>query len=86
MLKANEQIKIQYTGTYILDDGNRVVDPLVIATSALDDFISSVTVGVLFDAPTYSYSRIIGSFTYSLTWGNIQVEDFINNYMNAHKA
>lgn len=83
---TNPQIEIQYTGTYILDDGNSVVDPLVIATSALDDFISTVTVGVLFEAPTYSYARNIGSFTYTLTWGNIQVEDFINNYMNARKA
>lgn len=83
---TNPQIEIQYTGTYILDDGNSVVDPLVIATGALDDFISSVTVTVLFQAPTYSYVRTIGFFTYTATWGNIQVEDFINAYMNAHKA
>lgn len=82
---TDSQIEIQYTGTYVLDDGNSVVNPLVIATGASDDFISSVTVSVVFSSPTYSYVRNIGSFTYSVTWGNLQVEDFINSYMDAHK-
>jgi hypothetical protein len=81
----NYQIEIQFTGTYTLDEGCTIVDPLVIAVSATDDFVSSVAVACLFQAPTYSYYRNIGSFNYTTTWGNLQVEAYINDYMNAHK-
>jgi hypothetical protein len=81
----NSQIEIQFTGTYKLDEGATVVDPLVIAVAATDDFVSSVAVACLFQAPTYSYYRDIGSFNYTTTWGNLQVEAYINDYMNAHK-
>lgn len=80
------QIQIQYAGTYRLDDGTTVTDPLVTATSAFDDFVQNVTVTCLFSAPTYSYSRVIGTFTYNVTWGNLQVEAFMNDYMANHKA
>ena len=81
----NPQIEIQFTGTYKLDDGTTIVNPLVIAISATDDFIQSVSVSCAFNAPTYSYGRNIGSFNYTTTWGNLQVETFIYEYMNAHK-
>ena len=81
----NYQIEIQFTGVYKLDDETQVTDPLVIAVAATDDFISSVGLACLFEAPTYSYYRNIGSFNYTTTWGNLQVEAYINDYMNAHK-
>lgn len=81
----NYQIEIQFTGTYKLDEGTTLVDPLVIAMSATDDFVSSVNVACGFQASTYSYYRNIGSFNYTTTWGNLQVEAYINDYMNAHK-
>lgn len=77
----NYQIEIQFTGTYKLDEGTTLVDPLVIATAATDDFISSVAVACSFQASTYSYYRNIGAFTYTTTWGNLQVEDYINTFM-----
>lgn len=77
----DSQIEIQFTGTYKLDEGATIVDPLVIAVAATDDFISSVAVACKFQAPTYSYQRNIGSFSYSITWGNIQVEEYINTFM-----
>lgn len=79
------QIEIQYTGVYQIDAETSVTDPLVIAVGATDDFVSSVAVSCIFQAPTYSYYRNIGSFTYNATWGNIQVEDYINTFMNARK-
>jgi hypothetical protein len=81
----NPQIEIQYTGTYRLDEDTTIINPLVIAVSATDDFVQNVSVACLFNSPTYSYGRNIGSFTYTVTWGNIQVETFINEYMNARK-
>ena len=77
----NYQIEIQFTGQYQIDADTNVTDPLVIAVAATDDFISNVAIACLFNAPIYSYYRNIGSFTYTTTWGNIQVENYINTFM-----
>ena len=77
----NPQIEIQFTGTYAIGNDIVVVDPLVIATAATDNFVDKVAVSVLFNGANYSVGQNIGSFYYVTTWGNIQVEEYINNFM-----
>jgi len=79
----NPQIEIQFTGTYQLDSTTTCVNPLAIASSATDNFVDSVDITCLFNAPTYSYIRNIGSFTYTTTWTNQDVIDYINDYMQS---
>jgi hypothetical protein len=83
---ANYQIEIQFTGTYQIDTATTVVDPLVIATEAADNFIDAVQVGCLFQQSAYSIFLNIGSFTYVDTWTNQDVIDYINSFMAGVKV
>lgn len=81
----NYQIEIQFTGTYQIDADTTVVNPMVIAANASDNFINTVSLSCFFQGSSYSYYRNIGSFEYTTTWGNLQVETYINQYMNNRK-
>lgn len=83
---ANYQIEIQFTGTYQIDAETTIVNPLVIAAEAADNFIDTVQVSCLFQNTNYSYYRNIGSFTYVDTWTNQDVIDFINSFMASVKV
>ena len=83
---ATYQIEIQFTGTYQIDIATSVVNPLVIAAEAADNFIDTVQVSCLFQNTNYSYYRSIGSFDYALTWTNQDVIDFINSFMASVKV
>lgn len=77
----NYQIEIQFTGTYQIDKDTTVVNPLVIAANADDNFISTLSISCLFQNTTYSYYRNIGDMTYTNTWSNADVENYINTFM-----
>lgn len=65
--------------------GNVLTDPLVIARSGSDDFISTVNVDCYFRNSDYSVVAPIGFFTYTDSWDNSDVENLINNFMNENK-
>lgn len=77
----NPQIEIPFVGTYAVGNDIVIIDPLVIATAATDDFVDKVSVSVLFNGTNYSVGQNIGSFTYTTTWGNLHVEEYINTFM-----
>jgi hypothetical protein len=79
-----KQIKIEYKGTYQIDEFTTVTDPIVSCTMAIDNMIDSVAISVKFENTTYSYGRNIGSYQYVDTWENENVIDYINEWMDEH--
>ena len=80
----NYQIEIQFLGQYDVN-GNVLTDPLVIARTASDDFISTVTVDCYFRNTTYSVVAPIGYFNYQTSWNNNDVTTLINEFMLENK-
>jgi hypothetical protein len=80
-----KQIKIEFKGTYQIDEFTTVKDPIVSCTMVIDNMIDSVTISVKFENTTYSYGRNIGSFQYIGSWENEDVELFINQFMEEHE-
>lgn len=82
-------IQIQVTGILQLDNKTKVLNPLVTIETALDNYLSStVDTTSLFTSENQNYqlSRDTGSFDYTETWTDEDVEKHLKNWINGHRA
>lgn len=85
---TNSAIIINVTGTLKLDDTTIVTDPIVTATNANDNYISStVATSSVFTSSTENYqlSRPTGSFDYVETWDDEDVRNCVENWIDEHR-
>jgi hypothetical protein len=74
------------TNKTILFEGLKLVNPNIEVMSTLDlPKQKKAVVEVLFYSETYSVARHIGSFEYEITWGDAEVEEFINEWILEHE-
>jgi len=78
-------IEIQVQGTLKIDDKTTITDPLVIVTTALDNYVDkSVSIDCLFTNAAASFGRNCGSFNYVDTWTDNDVVNYLNTWIENH--
>jgi hypothetical protein len=74
------------TNKTILFNGLKLVNPIIQVVSTLDlPQQKKAVVEVKFSSETYSHARQIGSFDYENSWSDIDVEEFINEWILEHE-